>query len=253
MLAIAQAMTALPQRAAALGPLRGRGRRGAGAARLGVPGRAPAGARRAHRRQHQHRRHEHLGPHARPHHDRPRASRPRRRGSTAIAAAQGRTRRARPVPGQGLLLPLRPVHPGQASACPPPTSTPAPTSSASRRAGARSSRRSSRRSDYHQPSDELRPDWDFSGAVEDAQLLFYLGVKVAERDRTCPPGGRATSSRPRARRRWPTPAEGKPTAEHGGPRSKGKGYVERGGAAQQRRRARGVSGGVRATAIADDP
>jgi Zn-dependent M28 family amino/carboxypeptidase len=33
--------------------------------------------------------------------------------------------------------------------------------------------------DYHQPSDELRPDWDFSGAVEDAQLLFYLGLKVA--------------------------------------------------------------------------
>jgi Zn-dependent M28 family amino/carboxypeptidase len=32
--------------------------------------------------------------------------------------------------------------------------------------------------DYHQPSDELRPDWDFAGAVEDAQLLFYLGVKV---------------------------------------------------------------------------
>jgi len=34
--------------------------------------------------------------------------------------------------------------------------------------------------DYHQPSDELRPDWDLSGAVEDTQLLFYLGVKVAE-------------------------------------------------------------------------
>ncbi len=33
--------------------------------------------------------------------------------------------------------------------------------------------------DYHQVSDELRPEWDFSGAVEDAQLLFYLGVKVA--------------------------------------------------------------------------
>jgi len=33
--------------------------------------------------------------------------------------------------------------------------------------------------DYHQPSDELRPDWDLSGAVEDAQLCFYLGVKVA--------------------------------------------------------------------------
>jgi hypothetical protein len=33
--------------------------------------------------------------------------------------------------------------------------------------------------DYHQVSDELRPDWDFSGAVEDAQLVFHLGVKVA--------------------------------------------------------------------------
>ena len=34
--------------------------------------------------------------------------------------------------------------------------------------------------DYHQPSDELRTDWDFSGAVEDTQLLFYLGSKVSE-------------------------------------------------------------------------
>src|SRR6185503_9993997 len=32
---------------------------------------------------------------------------------------------------------------------------------------------------YHQPSDELRPEWDFSGAVEDAQLYLYLGLKVA--------------------------------------------------------------------------
>jgi Zn-dependent M28 family amino/carboxypeptidase len=31
---------------------------------------------------------------------------------------------------------------------------------------------------YHQPSDELRPEWDLSGAVEDSRLLFYLGVKV---------------------------------------------------------------------------
>jgi Zn-dependent M28 family amino/carboxypeptidase len=34
--------------------------------------------------------------------------------------------------------------------------------------------------DYHQPSDELRPDWDLSGAVEDVQLMFYLGLKVAD-------------------------------------------------------------------------
>ena len=33
--------------------------------------------------------------------------------------------------------------------------------------------------DYHQPSDELRDDWDFTGMVEDAQLLFRLSETVA--------------------------------------------------------------------------
>jgi len=32
---------------------------------------------------------------------------------------------------------------------------------------------------YHQPSDELRPDWDYSGAVEDVRLFFLLGSHVA--------------------------------------------------------------------------
>jgi hypothetical protein len=32
---------------------------------------------------------------------------------------------------------------------------------------------------YHQPSDELRPDWDLSGAVEDVRLYFLLGAHVA--------------------------------------------------------------------------
>ena len=36
--------------------------------------------------------------------------------------------------------------------------------------------------DYHQPSDELRPDWDFSGAVEDARFCFYLGLLAANAD-----------------------------------------------------------------------
>jgi Zn-dependent M28 family amino/carboxypeptidase len=36
---------------------------------------------------------------------------------------------------------------------------------------------------YHQPSDELRDDWDLSGAVEDVQLMFYLGLKVANAPR----------------------------------------------------------------------
>ena len=37
--------------------------------------------------------------------------------------------------------------------------------------------------DYHQPSDELKADWDLSGAVEDTRLDFWLGVKVANADR----------------------------------------------------------------------
>ncbi|MCE9666830.1 M28 family peptidase [Myxococcus stipitatus] len=32
---------------------------------------------------------------------------------------------------------------------------------------------------YHQPSDELRPEWDWSGAVEDVRLFFLLGAHVA--------------------------------------------------------------------------
>jgi Zn-dependent M28 family amino/carboxypeptidase len=34
--------------------------------------------------------------------------------------------------------------------------------------------------DYHQPSDEIKPDWDLSGAVEDVRLLFLTGWDVAQ-------------------------------------------------------------------------
>ena len=34
--------------------------------------------------------------------------------------------------------------------------------------------------DYHKVSDEVKPDWDLSGAVEDAQLLFGVGLAVAQ-------------------------------------------------------------------------
>jgi Zn-dependent M28 family amino/carboxypeptidase len=37
--------------------------------------------------------------------------------------------------------------------------------------------------DYHKPSDEIKPDWDLSGAVEDAQLLFTVGYNVANADK----------------------------------------------------------------------
>lgn len=34
--------------------------------------------------------------------------------------------------------------------------------------------------DYHKVSDEIKPDWDLSGAVEDLQLLFQVGFRVAQ-------------------------------------------------------------------------
>ncbi len=33
--------------------------------------------------------------------------------------------------------------------------------------------------DYHQASDQIKPDWDLSGAAQDAQLLFEVGYEVA--------------------------------------------------------------------------
>jgi len=33
--------------------------------------------------------------------------------------------------------------------------------------------------DYHKPSDEVKPDWDLSGAVEDLRLLYAVGLRVA--------------------------------------------------------------------------
>ena len=37
--------------------------------------------------------------------------------------------------------------------------------------------------DYHQVGDEVKSDWDLSGAVEDVQLLFEVGYRVANGDK----------------------------------------------------------------------
>ena len=37
--------------------------------------------------------------------------------------------------------------------------------------------------DYHAPSDEVKPDWDLTGAADDAELLFAVGYRVANADR----------------------------------------------------------------------
>lgn len=37
--------------------------------------------------------------------------------------------------------------------------------------------------DYHKVTDEIKPDWDLSGAVEDLQLWFQVGWRVAESEK----------------------------------------------------------------------
>jgi Zn-dependent M28 family amino/carboxypeptidase len=37
--------------------------------------------------------------------------------------------------------------------------------------------------DYHQVSDQIKPDWDLSGAAEDVQLLFEVGAQIANGDK----------------------------------------------------------------------
>ena len=37
--------------------------------------------------------------------------------------------------------------------------------------------------DYHKVSDDVKPDWDFAGAVDDLKLLFEVGYRVAQGER----------------------------------------------------------------------
>ena len=37
--------------------------------------------------------------------------------------------------------------------------------------------------DYHKPSDEIKPDWNLSGAAEDVRLLMTVGYRVANTDK----------------------------------------------------------------------
>jgi len=37
--------------------------------------------------------------------------------------------------------------------------------------------------DYHAPSDEVKPDWDLAGAVEDTELMVAVGYRVANADK----------------------------------------------------------------------
>ena len=50
---------------------------------------------------------------------------------------------------------------------------------------------------YHQPSDQLRPEWSFDGMIEDAQLGFRVGYEVASTDQmpTWKPGDEFEAAR----------------------------------------------------------
>ncbi len=34
--------------------------------------------------------------------------------------------------------------------------------------------------DYHKPSDQVKPDWDLSGAVDDLVVFFEMGYRLAQ-------------------------------------------------------------------------
>ena len=55
------------------------------------------------------------------------------------------------------------------------------SSSASPPTTARQKRDEWTEKDYHEPSDQVKPDWDLSGAAEDAKLLIAVGYRVAQR------------------------------------------------------------------------
>ena len=67
-------------------------------------------------------------------------------------------------------------------ACPRSTPRAGSTTSASPPATARRKRDEYTQNDYHKVTDEVKPDWDLSGAVEDLRLLFEVGYRVAQGD-----------------------------------------------------------------------
>src|SRR6185503_5414109 len=37
--------------------------------------------------------------------------------------------------------------------------------------------------DYHKPSDQIKPDWDLTGAIDDAKIFLAMGYRVANADK----------------------------------------------------------------------
>ncbi len=97
----------------------------------------------------------------------------------AIAEGQGRTVRAEAFPDKGSYY--RSDHFSLARVGVPSAYLDAGTEVAGKPEGwAREQQEGWLKAHYHQPSDDLTDEWDLAGAIEDAQLLFFLGAKVAD-------------------------------------------------------------------------
>ena len=177
-LEIARAFEQRRAAAEALGAVPDGRRRGAGPARLAALRRAAALSAGEDAGQHQHRRRQPVGTHQGHHRHRPGRVGPRRlpaRGGAPNRDARcGRTRNQRRASTTARITSTSPRR-----ACRRSTRTPASTSSASPRSTASRSATSTPNKDYHAPSDQMKPDWDLTGAVDDAQLLFLVGYRVA--------------------------------------------------------------------------
>ena len=97
---------------------------------------------------------------------------------TAIARAQGRTVKPDAEPEKGFYY--RSDHFNFAKAGVPALDTDSGTEFVGKAADfGQKARERYTREDYHKPSDEVRPDWDLTGAVDDMRLLFQVGLDVA--------------------------------------------------------------------------
>ena len=122
-----------------------------------------------------------MGPHQRPH----RSSASARPSSTTTRRKRRRSRTGRcgptPSPRRGSTTgPITSTSPSRG--CRRSTPTPATQFVGKPDGYGKQKRDEYTNVDYHAPSDEVKPDWDLTGAAEDATLFFAVGYRVANAD-----------------------------------------------------------------------
>ena len=131
--------------------------------------------------QHQRRRHQPMGPHEGHHGHRAGSLRPRRLPARCRRRAKPDAP-ARSGSREGLLLPVRSLQLRQAGRAGALHRHRGRIRRQANRVQQAEARRYTDR-DYHKPSDQIKPDWDLAGAVEDAELMVAVGYRVANADK----------------------------------------------------------------------